>query len=48
MHTRDTPWCDNLDVGLQAIEGELEANLIVTLSGATVGYKANHQSVHQN
>lgn len=47
MHTRDTPWCDDLDVGFQAIECQLEANLVVTLSSATMGYKANHQSVSE-
>lgn len=31
-----TPRGNDLDVGLQGVEGELEANLVVTLTGATV------------
>lgn len=38
--TRDTPWRDNLDIRLQAIEGELESYLVVTLSGTSVRYVA--------
>ena len=36
IHTRDAPWRDNLDVGLEAVEGELEADLVVALAGAAV------------
>lgn len=38
--TGKTPWGNNFDVGLEAIEGELETDLIVTLAGATVRDKA--------
>lgn len=38
--TGKTPWGDDFDVGLEAIEGELETDLIVTLTGATVRDKA--------
>ena len=37
--TRDTPWGNNLDVGLQAVEGKLETNLVVALARAAVGDK---------
>lgn len=33
----DPPGSDDLDVGLQAVEGKLESDLIVTLSSATMG-----------
>ena len=36
MHTRDAPWRDDLDVGLEAVEGKLETNLVVTLACAPV------------
>jgi hypothetical protein len=32
-----TPGSNDLDVGLQSVEGEFEADLVVTFSGATVG-----------
>lgn len=31
-----TPRCDNLDVGLQGVESQLETNLVVALTGAAV------------
>ena len=34
--TWNTPWCDDLDVGLEAVEGELEADLVVALAGTAV------------
>ena len=36
MLTRNAPRGDDLDVGLQAIEGELETDLVVALAGAAV------------
>jgi hypothetical protein len=33
----NTPWCDDLDGGLQSVEGEFEAYLVVALARATVG-----------
>jgi len=35
--TRYTPWGNDLDVGLEGVVGELETDLVVTLSGASVG-----------
>ena len=35
--TRNTPWGNDLDVRLEAVEGQLESDLVVTLSGAAVG-----------
>lgn len=35
--TRVPPGGDDLDVGLETVEGELEADLVVTLAGAAVG-----------
>ena len=32
----DAPGRDDLDVGLEAVEGELEADLVVALAGAAV------------
>ena len=32
-----TPWGNDLNVGLQSVECKLEADLVVTLTGATVG-----------
>jgi hypothetical protein len=32
-----TPGGNDLDVGLEGVEGKLEANLVVTLAGAAVG-----------
>jgi hypothetical protein len=37
VEDRVAPWGNDLDVGLQGIEGKLEANLVVTLTGAAVG-----------
>ena len=34
--TRNAPRGNNLDVGLEAVEGELEADLVVALAGAAV------------
>lgn len=34
--TGKTPWGNDFDVGLEAVEGELETYLVVTLTGATV------------
>lgn len=31
------PWCNDLDVWLKGVEGQLEADLVVTLTGAAVG-----------
>jgi hypothetical protein len=31
------PGCDDLDAGLESVEGQLEADLVVTLASATVG-----------
>lgn len=33
----NSPWGDNLDVGLEGIEGKLETDLVVTLTSAAVG-----------
>jgi hypothetical protein len=33
---RQSPWCNDLDLGLQSIECKLETDLVVALSGATV------------
>lgn len=35
-HTRDTPWRDDPDVGLEAIEGELKADLVISLARTPV------------
>jgi hypothetical protein len=32
-----TPWRNDLDVGLQSVEGELETDLVVALASAAVG-----------
>lgn len=34
---REAPWSDDLDIGLEGIEGKFKANLVVTLPGAAVG-----------
>jgi hypothetical protein len=31
------PGCDDLDAGLESVEGQLEADLVVTLASAAVG-----------
>lgn len=36
MHTGDSPWRDNFNIGLQAVECEFEPHLVVTLSCASV------------
>ena len=41
IHTRDAPWSDDLDVGLEAVEGKLEADLVVTPARASVRDEAN-------
>ena len=33
----NSPWGNNLDVGLEGVEGKLETNLVVTLTSAAVG-----------
>lgn len=38
-HTRQPPRSDNLDRRLQAVKGQLESDLVVTLTGTTVGDK---------
>jgi hypothetical protein len=38
--TRNSPWCDHLDIGLEAIEGKLKTDLIVALSGAAMRHEA--------
>lgn len=35
--TRDTPWRNDLDVWLKAVECKLETDLVVTLASAAVG-----------
>lgn len=35
-HTGETPGCDDLDVGLEAVEGKFEADLVITLARAAV------------
>lgn len=37
VEDRVTPRGNDLDVGLESVEGELEANLVVTLTGTAVG-----------
>jgi hypothetical protein len=44
-HTGDTPRRDNLDVRLEAVEGELKADLVVALAGAAVGDKAKDEDL---
>lgn len=36
---RQTPWGDDLDRGLEGVESELEADLVVTLASAAVRHK---------
>ena len=40
MRTRDAPWGNDLDIGLQAVESELEADLVVALASTSVRDKA--------
>lgn len=41
--TRDPPRRDDLDIGLQSVESELESNLIIAFSGAAMGHEAYRQ-----
>lgn len=43
--TGDTPRSDDFDVGLEAVEGKLETDLVVTLARATVSNKAKNAMV---
>lgn len=36
---RHSPWCNNLDLGLQSIECKFETHLVVSLSSAAVAYR---------
>ena len=38
--TGESPRSHDLDIGLEAIECELEANLVITLAGASMRYEA--------
>jgi len=38
--TRDPPWCNHFDIGLEAIEGKLETDLIVAFPCAAMRHKA--------
>jgi hypothetical protein len=38
--TRNPPWCDHLDIGLEAIEGKLKTDLIVALPCAAMRHEA--------
>jgi len=39
--TRNPPWRDHLDTGFEAVEGELEPNLIVSFARAAMGHEAD-------
>jgi hypothetical protein len=38
--TWKSPWCDDLDVWLEAVESQLEPNLIIALASAAMGYES--------
>jgi hypothetical protein len=38
--TRNPPWCDYLDIGLEAIEGKLKTDLIVSFPCAAMRHEA--------
>jgi hypothetical protein len=38
--TRDSPWCDHLDIGLKAVEGELETDLVVSFPRTAMRHEA--------
>ena len=41
--TRDPPWGDDLDIGLEAVEGEFEPDLVIALACASMGNVANRR-----
>jgi hypothetical protein len=38
--TRNPPWCDHFDIGLEAIEGKLKTDLIVAFPCAAMRHEA--------
>ena len=38
--TGESPWCDDFDIRLKAVECELETNLVVPFARTTMGYEA--------
>ena len=38
--TRNPPWGDHLNTGLEAVEGELKPNLVVSFARAAMGHEA--------
>jgi hypothetical protein len=43
--TRDSPWCDHLDIGLESVEGELEADLVVSFPRTAMRHEAEGEEV---